>query len=436
MPQYAVAHEAMHSSSFLPRKKRDPNPVSKLPTSKVPAAVAVAPPASTYNVIPQAPAAPATAAPVPAPTAPLAMQAMDRLKSPEEEQYDQPPVETPTLAQPEEADDPATAGLKRAAENLRTAQEAPVKKTSRGKAFLQMAVQALAQSRPGKDWTDVAMQAGQALGGGLGGAIEPSAPGAIQKQYNVQKAEGELATQEKLANTMSLTDRRADQTRLSGMSLAQRTKAADMNQKYKEYLMREGKRRNDSIIERQKFLTEHAKDVFADKQTQEAWVREFGERKLSENIRQFNSKDEIARAQLVVNQKRAASYEASVKNGITGKQAELAADAAEGQALLDVADEYDTAIQGLVEADPDGNYDEILALRRAKVSAQKQGRAKLAGAQAGAAARGVAPINQTVTMPTTNAGLNIEGAIAHFRTVNKRAPTKTEIANMKAALGH
>lgn len=300
------------------------------------------------------------------------------------------PVETPSPA-------PDPYGLNAAQERYITAQNAPVEPTSRLKAFGKMAMYGLGQIKPGRDWSDVAAQAGSALGAGISGAIQPKLPGAVQKLYNVQKAEEDLGTAQKLASTAALANYRNESIDIRRDSAEMRREKMAMDQEYREWQKKDKTRLTDNTINRTKFLQDYMKHKQVTTDAQNAFMNAYREKTLLERMRQFNANDEIKRAQLMVSQARQKTYEQSVANGLTTAQAKVVAEAAEGQALLDAADDYDDLLEGL---DPKENYDEILQIKRDQRRARREGQAKIAASQAAGEVRGTPAPN---TMPMTSA---------------------------------
>lgn len=272
-------------------------------------------------------------------------------------------------------------------EQVRTA---PVEKTGRLKAFGKMAMYALGQIKPGNEWSDVAAQAGAALGGGLAGAIQPKLPGAVRKLYNVQKAEEELGTSQKIASSAALANYRNE-------SIDIRREKMEMDRAYREWQKTDKARLTDNTINRTKFLQEYMRHKQVAHDVQNAFMNEYRERSLAERMRQFNANDEIKRAQLLVNQARQRTYAESVRNGLTTAQAKLAAEAAEGQALLDAADDYDDMLRSL---DPVDDYDQILQIKRDQRRARREGQAKIGASRAAGEVRGTQAPN---TMPMITA---------------------------------
>lgn len=352
-----------------------------LPSAKPPEAVTVVPPAPRYSVIPQE---------VP----PIQMEEPPPPDMPTS-QLTRPRTITPPVAT--EAPLPDPYGVETARANYTSARNAPVEKTGRLKAFGEMAMYALGQTKPGKDWSDVVSQVGQGLGAGVSGAVRPELPGATQKLYNVQKAEDELATAQKIASSASLANYRTDTVDL-------RRDKMEMDQAYRAWQKQDKTRLTDNTINRTKFLQEYMRHKQVATDSQNAFMNSYRERGLQERMRQFNANDEIKRAQLVVNQARQKTYEESVKNGLTVAQAKLASEAAEGQALLDAADDYEDILAGL---DPMEDYDQVLQVRRDQRRARREGAAKIAAAQAAGQVRGtnVAPdrFPGAQTMPMTTA---------------------------------
>lgn len=343
-----------------------------LPSAKPPDAATVA---SRYDVIPQQPLA--------SPEVPAEPQTS----------LTRPRVVLPAPSTPTPETDPY--GLDLARQNYEAAKNAPVQKTSRLKAFGKMAMYALGQTRPGKDWTDVASQVGQGLGGGISGAVQPALPGAAQKLYNVQQAEEDLTRAEKSAAAGSLRDYRTE-------SLDIRRDKMQMDQAYRNWQKQDKSRLTDNTINRTKFLQDYMKHKQVNADTQTAWMNDYRERSLLEKKRQFNANDEIKRAQLQVSQARQKTYEQSVKNGLTVAEAKLASEAAAGQAELDAADDYDDLLAGL---DPVDDYDQILQIKRDQRRARREGAAKIEGARAAAQVRGTNVTPDTrpgaQTMPMT-----------------------------------
>jgi len=332
---------------FQPAKAQAPSPENHynlLPAAKEPvAASAIVPTGSTYAVVPVGP-------------------------SPNQETSQQPSY-----------DDPALEYLRKSLDTLKATNDAPVKKESRLKAALKMAGAALGSVPGGTTWTDVARQAGAAAGGAISGAVQPKLPGAVQKLYDVHKAEDDVTRAEKYANVASNITRRASLTDQGDKRLKLAADKQRLDQEWRSFQV-DAKNRGLTLAEKkEKFYEDATKRGLTDRETMDEWRKDIGERKFREDRRQFDAQQHIREKNSELNARRTAAYEKSVENGGSKTEAKAASDAAEAEALSDSADEYEGIIATL---DPDLDSSEIAKLKGAAVTARTQ--AKRLGARAGA----------------------------------------------------
>jgi hypothetical protein len=347
--RYMVNSDPDESLRRLTRRRRVSEPAPQLPTPKVPEAAISLP---SYTV---------------APPPNLAEQALARAVP-----ADTPEAPAPAPVPAPEPQDPALAAVNAAQAELDRIKNAPVKKKNRLIAGLQVALSALGQVPPGKDWSDVAMQAGAALGGFGSGVAEPRLPGAIQKRYNVQVAEKNLADAQKGATVLSNVNYKSD-------SLALRKDKLEADQAYREWQKQDKSRLTDNTLNRTKFLQEYMKTKQMDAAAQNAFMNDLRTKTYNQRERQFSAQQHIREANLKIAERRAAAYEEAVKRGGAGESAKIAGDMAEAEALNDAADEYEDQIKTL---DPDEDYDQIQRLQSAALTARRQAKVKSARSSA------------------------------------------------------
>lgn len=305
-------------------------------------------------------------------------------------------------------------GIQRAWQAYQAANAAPVKKSSRLKAFGKMMAYALGQTQPGVTWYDVASQVGQGLGGGVAGIIQPKLPGAVSKLYDVQQKEADLERAQKYAQVASLANYRDIGLDLRGEELKLKREVAKINADYKAWAITRGDRTATDRENRTKFAQEYMKNKQASVEAMNAWHQNYAERQLAERIRatdlQHYDREQLRALTLQtlgLKQKRSDNTE----------EANLAGDLAYAEALLNAADEIGTTYRSFIEglkaqgeeaSEEDLSYLRMLQAKQLQLRAE--GRGLKAEAETKMQKRGVAqpsPSGDTMSMK----GMTLEDAV-------------------------
>lgn len=118
-------------------------------------------------------------------------------------------------------------------------------KMPRWKSTLKMLAVGLGRSQPGNEWSDVARQLGQGAGSALAGAIDPTLPNQIKKEYDIDRSYSRMRQIGTIENQKSLRASREASANYRTQRLAQFNSAAEEKKRFNEWRMKTGDRRAD-----------------------------------------------------------------------------------------------------------------------------------------------------------------------------------------------